>query len=54
MCDRLGGRACPAAWATRARGTGLRLSVGLEVERGFDEGTLSRVLAVLARPEVVP
>ena len=41
---------------TVARGTGVRLSVGavrVEVERGFDEETLSRVLAVLERPEVV-
>ena len=38
------------------RGPGVRLSVGavrVEVERGFDDETLSRVLAVLERPEVV-
>jgi hypothetical protein len=44
------------AVATTMRGTGVRLSVGavrVEVERGFDEETLSRVLSVLERPEVV-
>ena len=42
--------------AATVRPTGVRLSVGavrVEVERGFDEETLSRVLAVLERPEVV-
>ncbi|MCB9658385.1 MAG: hypothetical protein H6726_12120 [Sandaracinaceae bacterium] len=47
----------PTVTATSVtRGTGVRLSVGavrVEVERGFDEETLSRVLAVLERPEVV-
>ena len=41
---------------TTVRGTGVRLLVGavrVDVERGFDEETLSRVLAVLERPEVV-